>query len=990
MSSSPSSPLNKFRNYHIALKANGAPVEIKSFQQYTERLLLGFDPHRRQLVTVEVCELPESQCAEAFTQGDLNVLEKEASDFRIAGHPAFVPVLEVGNDEGIFYAVREWVSGATLEDYIGTVGRKLPIWSALDLGLQYIDVLESLANKPELVKRLDASRAIVTAGFGGRLRLRIDGFVLHRQRESISSEASGQSALVQKVCEFLHYIFCSRWMPVDNKGRKSPVLGELPESLRYLIWAAFQRNAAQGAENIDQMREALKRIKDGIAERPLAAAFLPVCRMRSHLSGKQEIGEMFGNKYRLDVASNPMIEEFLPQAYEQRLIQHPFGYSMRLHVVPTGKMIGDARYEECLDQLLTPKNVSNRNILRACDYGQSGDMFFIVEEDINGFSLEELAVRRGGFDTADALFLAEQIHEALKSVESGGRWIWDLAPENVMAHFESRHSGEELFAAMDAPVEEWPKFKIVLRLHPTMASLTRGSSVEWKNADTEDAPLDNLREHTSASLAALVWRLLSFNPYVLQPIRGGKFHQLRRLTNEGNDLLKGFIMADEFPADATASRQHFLNEVRESMRSGVIERNEVMPKLPIPLPVMDRPKAFVPSGNDSRRLHEEARERLAAEAGNKRKFSQKVKAVFSGAVSLKNVSYKRIVFHASMAALICGLAAMAFLLVNSGTRGQMISYLGGVIDRVIGKETSQSEQTTEKASVAPKAKAEEMVPVVAKAPTSIKPIAVANVENTCVPPKDLAANEPPAQAVLPAETLDETAFVPNPAMAVEVLDEMLKTYRQGAQEIRDNEEMLLRAAGAGSREALVMLGDLFKNSDTSRAIQFYEKASKTGHAAGMNAYADCLWSGIGVVKNRDEALKIYLKAADERNVHALEKLGELHVTGAIPDGAGGRSRLEILKAASEVGSGKSSASLGVLYLNGLGVAKDSSLAAEYFEKSALAGSVDGMLYYARCLHGGIGIDSNRKASRLWFRKSAVAGNELALKWCRQNGETIGE
>ena len=987
---------NQFRNYHIALTSSGAPLEISGFAKYQERLLLGFDPAGRKLVNVEVVELADGESADDFLEGGMEKLERDLCYYRAITDPALVSVMEVGQDDGILYAVRECVSGETIGAYMRRVGRKLPVWNALDLALQMINVLNKANESGDLAERFDPARTILAPDFGGRLRLRVDGFILNRNLAPKSGDDCGSCVLVRKVCNFLHFVFCGHWVPVDHARRAAPMLGELPESVRYLIWAAFHKSAAQGAENLEELKKALRRIQDNEESRPLAAAFQPLCRLRQHMAGSSEIESLFGKKYRVDTASNPVSDEFLPTVHEQRLEQQPFGYSMRLHVLPGGKMIGESNYQHCIDRLDSPRNVSHKHVLRACDHAEKGDRFLIVEESINGFSLEELTVRRGGFDVRDAATVGKRVHEALSEMEESQRWMWDLSAVNVLIHFESRLSGAELLSSIDHPVAQWPSFKVVLRLHPTMSSLIRGVSIPGKIIDREeseesDAEFNEMRNsisHSSQSLAALLWKLLSFNPYSSSPMPYGRYRKLRRLTDEGNSLLELCIISNESSSDSRKSREELLAKIEDNM--GILERPEATSKSAIALPISLSHGNFVPGGSDSRRLQEDVRDE-ARRKNRPLSLIERLKKLSPRAI--KEIGVKKVAVHLSMAALISLLAVISFLFLNTSTRGQMVSFLGSVIDKALGGKSPSIEEpganTLASSPVdTPAPKAEKLIPVVKSNKESIASSLIASGPATCVPPDEtleIAAIEKAQEEV----ALDETAFLPNPEKAVEVLDEILSATRRNSEEFRNDEGMLLRAARAGSMEALVMLGDLLKDSDTKRALLFYKRASQSGHPSGINAMADCHWNGIGMPQDRNGAVKEYSKAADLGNVQALEQLGILHMTGQIPAGSGSHSRLEILKMGAEKGSGRSAASLGVLYLNGLGVDKDPKLAAGYFEKSAHAGCADGMLYFARCLQSGIGISVNKTASSHWFQKAANAGNEVALKWCRQHEVVVG-
>ena len=89
--------------------------------------------------------------------------------------------------------------------------------------------------------------------------------------------------------------------------------------------------------------------------------------------------------------------------------------------------------------------------------------------------------------------------------------------------------------------------------------------------------------------------------------------------------------------------------------------------------------------------------------------------------------------------------------------------------------------------------------------------------------------------------------------------------------------------------------------------------------------------------------------------------------------------------AAAQGYALSLSNLGVLYMNGEGVARSPEIAANLFKQGAEKGDPNGMFFYAGCLQEGLGVPKDFKMAVEWFKQSARAGNPRALEWCRTHG-----
>jgi uncharacterized protein len=85
-----------------------------------------------------------------------------------------------------------------------------------------------------------------------------------------------------------------------------------------------------------------------------------------------------------------------------------------------------------------------------------------------------------------------------------------------------------------------------------------------------------------------------------------------------------------------------------------------------------------------------------------------------------------------------------------------------------------------------------------------------------------------------------------------------------------------------------------------------------------------------------------------------------------------------------MGYARSSTNLGVMYMNGEGIAANSTTAAKLFLTAAESGDAIGMFNYAYCLQTGKGVTADTQAANEWAKKSAKAGFAKAIEWCKEH------
>jgi len=161
-------------------------------------------------------------------------------------------------------------------------------------------------------------------------------------------------------------------------------------------------------------------------------------------------------------------------------------------------------------------------------------------------------------------------------------------------------------------------------------------------------------------------------------------------------------------------------------------------------------------------------------------------------------------------------------------------------------------------------------------------------------------------------------------------------------------EGLVDAAGKGDVEALLALGWMFqegmgKAQDHKKAIDYYQEAAETDYGPAQTQLAIVHRDGKAGDKNPAEASRLFQKAAEGGYAEAQASFGELfdEYTGKKQAGPKdfGRAQQWYQKAA-EQGHGRALYRLGLIHLDGKGVAKNPTEAVKYLQLALKAGTDD--------------------------------------------------
>ncbi len=204
--------------------------------------------------------------------------------------------------------------------------------------------------------------------------------------------------------------------------------------------------------------------------------------------------------------------------------------------------------------------------------------------------------------------------------------------------------------------------------------------------------------------------------------------------------------------------------------------------------------------------------------------------------------------------------------------------------------------------------------------------------------------------------------------------------------------LFVSAAGQGNVDAMLLAGDMLGDGrgvsapDLAGAAVWFRKAAEAGDPRGEYLFAECQLRGKGVKKDEASAVELLTEASTKNEPRAMNLLGSVFQKGLpgvlLPDPG---EAFRLFSSAKDEGLLDAQGNLGILYLNGEGVAKNDRVALDLFRDGAEKGNPLCMYFFALCLEKGLGLSPDSAAAQGWYSRAAEAGSKPAQEWCRTNG-----
>lgn len=190
-----------------------------------------------------------------------------------------------------------------------------------------------------------------------------------------------------------------------------------------------------------------------------------------------------------------------------------------------------------------------------------------------------------------------------------------------------------------------------------------------------------------------------------------------------------------------------------------------------------------------------------------------------------------------------------------------------------------------------------------------------------------------------------------------------------------------KKAEAGDADAQFSIGLSYDTGkgvpeDSTKAVEWYQKAAEQGHVKAQSQLAYMYGSGDGVPKDWVKAVEWWQKAAEQGHVDAQLKLANIYAFGdGVPKDS--TKSAEWFQKAAEQGDADAQYSLGLSYAYGIGIPDDAAKAVEWYQKAAAQGHASAQFNLGVMYGDGDGVPKDTDKAVEWLQKAAEQGHAQA-------------
>ncbi len=178
--------------------------------------------------------------------------------------------------------------------------------------------------------------------------------------------------------------------------------------------------------------------------------------------------------------------------------------------------------------------------------------------------------------------------------------------------------------------------------------------------------------------------------------------------------------------------------------------------------------------------------------------------------------------------------------------------------------------------------------------------------------------------------------------------------------------------------------------DKVEAVKWYRKAAEQKYARAQFNLGVCYLDGQGVAKDENEAVKWFRKAAEQNLAQAQYNLGQCYFfgNGVTKNNA---EAVKWYRKAAEQNFAEAQHNLAVSYQRGEGVIKDAVEAVKWWRKAADQGNAEAQISLGISYAAGEGVTKDETEAVRWYRKAAeqnFAPAQYNLGQCYFSGEGV--
>lgn len=440
-----------FRHYQIVQDAEGSNIElIRSAEQVC---VLAFDNQRLEFVHCHVLLEPLANKPS---------FEAACRSLQVHGHPLLAGVVDYGEDDGNPFYITTNVDGETLRGYLQRQS-EIPLWLAVMVATRAIDAAIALSNRGDFLtdQPLDSFRVVQVSTSAVQV-MAADFRVLD------GAAGKGRNRLVkasfERQAKFLRNFLN------EQGGGGGPTLPDamLPATdFAELLGGVLAASGPGMSGPMLELDKVLRKLAPDHLAGEIPTAQKPRALVAPLLASYQEVARGVVNvvriqSQRLDMA-NP---------YSMRGTLTRTGRSVLVEQVPPTRLCGANVMETDKQVQKLGKKRDYASLVPVPLVNESEGLICLAEEVVDGVALADVARERGAVSVSEAYLVLAGMDAALTQLERASLSTRKLRLEDIFLLTGFSREDSRSTRLLTTKLNEWPSFTVMLRVHPTLASMS--------------------------------------------------------------------------------------------------------------------------------------------------------------------------------------------------------------------------------------------------------------------------------------------------------------------------------------------------------------------------------------------------------------------------------------------------------------------------------------------------------------------------------------
>lgn len=437
---------SQFRHYQIIQDADGNNVElVRNAEQVS---VLSFDMKRLEYAQCHV--LLEPLANRSAFQEACGTLQKR-------GHPALALLIEFGEDEGNPFYITSNVDGEPLRSYLARQ-QELPGWLAIMIASRALETAVAVCERGEFLTDAPLESFRILQSGPQAVQVIASDF---RVLENSAAKKRTLKGSFEKQAKFL------RAFLAEQGG--GPTLADhslQAADFTELLEACLSSASVGAIAAMRELRSTLQRLAPDHLSGEIPTAQKPRALLAPLLANYQEVARGLVNlvrvqSQRLDMA-NP---------YSMRGTLTKTGRTVLIEQVPPSRIACAAVKEADEAALKATQQRGNASLLTLALVNEAEDITCLAEEVVDGISLADVMRERRFLEVQEAYLVLAALDSALEQLERSSLPTAKLRLEDIFLLTGFAREDPRSTKLLVSKLNEWPAFNVIVRAHPTLASM---------------------------------------------------------------------------------------------------------------------------------------------------------------------------------------------------------------------------------------------------------------------------------------------------------------------------------------------------------------------------------------------------------------------------------------------------------------------------------------------------------------------------------------